>query len=158
MKSLLIFLTTILLSLASNDNSTQPQPPPASQVQYDETPQLVKEKTVALPPTIPQTQLLSPNVQTQSIILPPSAAIMTGNPHIVRGFNLDNIDPELEIVKPIPVATALNKNNNLNKPKENAVENKGELPKMNNEANLRLNKTHNLSKKKKNSQNKGKII
>ena len=153
MKSLILFLTTILLfslSWASKDpNSTQPTPTPPVQVQYDETPQLVKEKTVALPPAIPQTQFLSPNVQTQSIILPPSMA-MTGNPHIVRGFNLDNIDPELEIVKPTPIATApvLNKNKNLATQNDGSV-NKGEMPKMNNEANLRLNKTHNLSKFKK---------
>lgn len=152
MKSLILFLSTLLLcslSRASKDpNSTQPTPTPPVQVQYDETPQLVREKTIALPQPIPQTQLLSPNVQTQSIILPPSSA-MPG-PHIVRGFNLDNIDPELEIVKPTPIAPApvANKNKALDMPKANGVD-KGEMPKMNNEANLRLNKTHNLSKKKK---------
>jgi len=108
----------------------------------------VREKTQLLPPppqAQAQIQMLSPNVQAQSIILSPSAM---PTPHLVHGFNLENIDPDLEIVRkaaPLPIKQKPNVGQ-APANQEAKGDNSQELPKINIEANRKLNKTHNLSK------------
>ena len=150
MKSLYLFsILFITLSLIV----TQPPPIPASntsfqspniqafqgQVTYSESPSIIQTKST--PDVVisqAQAQILAPNIQTRTII--------NGieSPHLDHGFNLDNIDPQLEIVRaPSPIPLNDQKN----------IQNPGKLPNIGDEdftqrsveANLRLNKTHSLS-------------
>ena len=129
---LLFFLLLSTISTVFTDpNITLSSPSLQSNVNYDETPSLIKEKTQSQLNLPPQLQL-SQNIQTQSIILGPATH------RIDHGFDLDNIDPYLEIVKaPQPQTRPINTNIDDQKDLNNL--------KISPENNVQLNKTHALS-------------
>lgn len=164
---LFYFVYPFFLLAFKNKNETQSTISPKS-TSYEEIPLFIKEKPPVEMSGPLQDHIISSNIQTHTTFLGNEPQMQV--PHLDHGFNMDNIDPDLQIVR----SNELNENNqnikNIDKiqyeqntnpqayskqknteENTNVEENLGldqnKIQNINGEAIQRLNRTHNLSKK-----------
>lgn len=160
---LFLFIYPFFLVAFKNKNETQ-SPITSKSSSYEEIPLFIKEKPpveVSLPDHI-----ISSNIQTHTTFLGNEPQIQAS--HMDHGFNMDNIDPDLQIVRSKELAqnnknieNLQNDEQNVNTPaysnpknteenaklQENIDLDRNNFQNINGEAIQRLNKTHTLSKK-----------